>query len=129
MTKPRIFISFDFDHDEDLQNLLVGQSKNDDSPFEITDWSLKEPLEGDWKEKIKPRIRSCHQMIVVCGEHTDNTPGINHEITVAQDEDKPYFLLYGRSDKDCKKPSAAKSSDKMYNWTWNNLKNLIGGAR
>jgi len=129
MAKPRIFISFDFDHDEDLRNLLVGQSKNDDSPFEIADWSLKEPLDGDWKEKIKTRIRSCLQMIVICGEHTDNTPGINHEVKVAQDEEKPYFLLYGRSDKDCKKPSTAKSSDKMYKWTWDNLKNLIEGDR
>lgn len=129
MTKPRIFISFDFDHDEDLRNLLVGQSKNDDSPFEITDWSLKEPLDGNWKEKIKPRIRSCHQMIVICGEYTENAPGINHEITVVQDENKPYFLLYGRSDKECKKPSAAKLSDKMYKWTWDNLKVLINGGR
>ena len=55
--KVRTFISFDFDHDEDLRNLLVGQSKNEDSPFEIADWSLKEPLDGNWKEKIKPRIK------------------------------------------------------------------------
>lgn len=129
MTKPRIFISFDFDHGENLWNLPVGQSKNDDSPFEIADWSLKEPVNGNWKEKIKTRIRSCNQMIGICGEYTENAISINHETKVAQDEEKPYFLLYGRSDKDCKKPSAAKSSDKMYKWTWDNLKNLIGGAR
>jgi len=41
MVKPRVFISFDFDHDEDLRNLLVGQAKNEDSPFEIKDRSLK----------------------------------------------------------------------------------------
>jgi len=125
----RAFISFDFDHDEDLRNLLVGQSRNEDSPFEIADWSLKDPLTGDWKEKIKPRIRNCDQVIVICGEYTDNSPGINHELRVAQEGEKPYFLLNGRSDKVCKKPGAAKPSDPLYKWTWDNLKVLIGGGR
>jgi hypothetical protein len=51
MAKKRVFISFDFDHDEDLRNLLVGQARNPDSPFEIADWSVKEPLAGNWKER------------------------------------------------------------------------------
>lgn len=45
--KVRVFISFDYDHDVDLKNLLVGQAKNEDSPFEITDMSAKEELTGD----------------------------------------------------------------------------------
>ncbi|MFC1741612.1 TIR domain-containing protein [Nanoarchaeota archaeon] len=129
MTKPRIFISFDFDNDSDLKELLVGQSKNENSPFEIADWSLKDSLSGDWKEKIKPRIKSCHQVIVICGEKTDKAPGIDHELEVAQEEEKPYFLLYGRGGKTCKKPKTAKAGDKMYKWTWDNLKSLIKGNR
>ena len=41
MAKKRTFISFDYDHDSDLKNLLVGQARNEDSPFEITDMSIK----------------------------------------------------------------------------------------
>jgi hypothetical protein len=48
-SKVKVFISFDYDHDVDLKNLLVGQAKNEDSPFEITDMSVKEELTGDWK--------------------------------------------------------------------------------
>lgn len=129
MTKPRVFISFDFDHDEDIRNLLVGQSKNNDSPFEIADWSLKEPLSGDWKEKIKTRIRNCHQVIILCGEHMDSATGVNQELEITQNENKPYFLLWGRKDKTCKKPKSAKSTDSIYNWTWDNLKKLIQGDR
>lgn len=40
--KARCFISFDYDNDSDLKNLLVGQAKYEDSPFEIADWSIKE---------------------------------------------------------------------------------------
>lgn len=31
--KTKVFISFDFDHDEELKNLFVGQAKHDDTPF------------------------------------------------------------------------------------------------
>jgi hypothetical protein len=31
--KTKVFISFDYDHDVDLKNLLVGQAKNDDTPL------------------------------------------------------------------------------------------------
>ena len=129
MAKTRVFTSFDFDHDQDLRNLLVGQSKNPDSPFEMADWSLKEPLSGDWKKKVRERIKRVNQMIVICGEKTDTATGVSVEVRIAQEEGKPYFLLWGRKEKTCKKPKAAKSSDKIYEWTWENLKRLIGGAR
>ena len=57
MAKSRVFTSFDCDHDEDLRNLLIGQSKNEDSPFEMEDWSVKEQLSGDWKAKARAKIK------------------------------------------------------------------------
>ena len=129
MAKSRVFTSFDFDYDEDLRNLLVGQSKNPDSPFEMADWSVKEPMTGDWKKKVRERIKKTDQMIVICGEHTDKATGVSVEVGIAQEANLSYFLLSGRKDKTNKKPKAASSSDKMYKWTWDNLKALIGGAR
>ena len=129
MANKRVFTSFDFDHDDDLRTLLVGQSKNPASPFDLIDWSLKEPMAGDWKEKIRARIKRCELVIVICGEHTDTAAGVNEELKIAMEESISYFLLYGRSSKTCVKPKAATSSDKMYKWTWDNLTSLIGGAR
>lgn len=129
MAKSRVFISFDYDHDLSLKNLLVGQAKNPDSPFELADWSVKEPFTGDWKEKVRSRMRQTDQVIVICGEYTDKASGVNAEVTIAQEEALPYFLLYGYSDKACVKPKTAKDSDKMYKWTWDNLKQLIAGNR
>jgi hypothetical protein len=125
----RVFVSFDYDHDEILKTFLVGQSKHADSPFELADWSLKAPLTGDWIEKVRTRIRSVDVVAVICGEHTDTAVGVSAEVTVAQEEKKPYFLLKGYPDKTCVKPIAAKATDKIYNWTWENLKTLIGGGR
>jgi len=128
MAKTRVFISFDYDHDLDLKNLLVGQSKNPDSPFDIADWSIKDPS-TDWKAKARQRIRSVDQVAVICGLHTDSAVGVSTEVEIAQEEEKPYFLLAGRATGENKKPKSAKPTDKIYTWTWENLKTLISGGR
>ena len=129
MAKQRSFISFDYDHDSDLKALLVGQANNPDSPFEITDMSIKEAVTTNWKANARRRIKGCDIVIVVCGKYTNTATGVSAELKIAQEENIPYFLLQGRSNETCVKPTTAKDSDKIYKWTWNNLKLLIGGAR
>jgi len=125
----RAFISFDYDHDADLRVLLVGQAKNPDTPFEIHDWSVKEPFRSDWKEKVREKIRRVDQVIVICGEHTDAAAGVAAELEIARQENKPYILLWGYKEKNCRKPGTARPEDKIYRWTWANLKDLIHGDR
>ena len=125
----RAFISFDFDHDEDLRNLLAGQAKHPDTPFDFADWSVKELMTGDWQEKVRRRIRATDFTLVICGEWTHTARGVAAELNMSREEGKPYFLLWGRSEKTCTKPTSAVPSDKIYNWTWDNLKALVGGAR
>lgn len=129
MNKKRVFISFDYDHDESLKNLLVGQSRYTDSPFDITDMSIKEPIATNWKENARRRIKGCDVVIVICGTHTDTASGVSTELKIAQEEGVNYFLLHGYSERNCVKPKSAYTSDKIYKWTWDNLKKLIGGAR
>jgi len=129
MAGRRAFISFDFDHDEDLRNLLVGQAKNPDTPFEIADRSVKEAMTGAWREKVRGRIRGVDVVVVICGENTHTASGVSAELTLAKEEGKPYFLLWGRNGRTCTKPVSAAGSDKIYEWTWPNLKALIGGSR
>ncbi len=128
-TKQRVFISFDVDHDADTKIMLAGQAKLTDSPFSFTDASVKEPLSGDWKSKVGRRMDNVDLVIVLCGEHTDNASGVAAEVVIAQEKGKPYFLLAAYADKTCRKPTSAKSSDKLYRWTWDNLKRLINGER
>jgi hypothetical protein len=96
--------------------------------FFIEDWSIKEPS-SDWKDKARTRIKRADQVIVICGEHAETAIGINAEIAIAREVDKPYFLLAGRASGKNKKPTAALSGDKIYDWTWPNLKLLISGSR
>ncbi|MDP8260009.1 MAG: TIR domain-containing protein [Candidatus Gygaella obscura] len=128
-TKKRIFISFDVDHDDGTKKMLAGQAKLTDSPFDFIDASVKEPLTGDWKEKIRRRMANIDVVIVLCGEDTHTATGVAAEVTIAQEKRIPYFLLAAYADKTCTKPTSAKASDKIYKWTWLGLKTLIGGGR
>ncbi len=128
-TKKRVFISFDFDHDVNVKTMLAGQAKFPDSPFDFIDASVKEPLIGDWKEKVRRRMDNIDIVIVLCGEHTHQASGVAVELTIAQEKKKPYFLLWAYEDKACTKPTSARSTDQIYKWTWPNLKALIAGSR
>lgn len=128
MAAPKVFISFDYDHDSDCKDLLVLQAKIEKSPFEISDMSIKE-ASTDWKDKAQARIKRVDQVIVLCGKYTDSATGVNVELNIARKEGKSYFLLNARPNGTCKKPTAARESDKLYKWTWDNLKKLIGGGR
>ena len=127
--KKRVFISFDVDHDEGTKKMLALQAKLPDSPFDFIDASIKEPLSGDWKEKVRRRMDNIDIVIILCGEYTDKATGVSAELTIAQEKRKAYFLLRAYSDKNCKKPTSAYDSDKMYSWTWSNLTALINGGR
>ena len=129
MAMKRAFISFDFDHDEELRDALVGQAKNPDSPFSIADWSVKGAFTGDWRAKVRDRIRRTDLTIVICGRYTHTAKGVAAELAITREENKPYFLLNGRPNYTCTKPGMARHSDKIYRWTWENLRRLIGGAR
>jgi hypothetical protein len=129
MAKKKVFISFDFDHDEGVKNMLAGQAKNSDSPFDFTDGSVKEHLTGDWKEKVRRRMDNIDVVAVLCGEHTHMASGVAAELSIAQEKGKPYFHLAAYSDRSCTKPSSARVEDKVYRWTWENVKVLIDGRR
>lgn len=124
--KKRVFISFDYDHDASIKDLLVGQAKNPDSPFEIADWSIKK-ASSDWEENAHRRIRACDLVIVLCGRHTESATGVDKELRIAYEENTPYLLLRGYSDGYIERPIAGFLDD-IHPWTWPILKALIGSC-
>ena len=127
--KKKVFISFDYDNDNNIKGSLIAQSKQDDSPFEIIDMSLEETITEKWKQEARRRIKKCDCMIVLCGRYTDTAKGVTAELSIAQEERIPYFLLCGRKDGKVKKPLGAKRTDDIYKWKWNNIKSLLEGER
>lgn len=129
MAKKRVFISFDFDNDKGLRNDLVKQSRYPDSPFSMVDKSVQHEQGVDWKKKVRKSIKESNLVIFICGQYTNNAKGVQVELSITKDENKPYFLLRGHRGLTCMRPLGAGKSEKMYKWDWPNLKRLIAGDR
>lgn len=125
MFNKKVFISFDYDNDKDIKENLVAQTRQSFCSYEIRDASIKASIDSKWKEEARQRIKNCDVVIVLCGEHTDTASGVTAELTIAQEEHIPYFLLQGRRGKECKKPNHAYSFDEIHPWTWNTIDSLL----
>jgi hypothetical protein len=122
--KTRVFISFDYDHDRDLKNLLVGQSKNEDTPFVFQDWSIKQETPG-WKADARRRIQRSGLVIVICGLHTHEAAGVAAEVSIAKDEHVPYYLLRGRKEGWVRRPKGTSMWwDEIHPWKWDKLRTI-----
>jgi len=123
-TKTPVFVSFDYDHDARLKDLLVGQAKNTASPFFIEDWSIKKETKG-WKADAKKRIQRAKVVIVICGRRTSKAVGVASEIEIARTVGVRYVLLRGYKDGKVERPLGTSwFFDTMYDWTWDNLRKL-----
>ena len=117
MQRIRIFVSFDGVHDADLQDRLQEQSMSASSAFELSACSQGAAAGSAWTTNSRARIRAADEVVVICGEHTNDSERVAAELRIAQEEGKPYLLLWGRREIMCTKPDGAKPGDAMYSWT------------
>ncbi len=118
----RIFIAFAIE-DVRSRDFLVGQAKNDNSPFEFIDMSVKQPWETDWETKCRARIKTCDGVIALISKHTPLATGQLFEIKTAGEENVPTMLMYSSSDRPIL-PSSLNG--KLINiWSWDNIKSFI----
>lgn len=123
MSNVHVFVSFDIEHDWDLYELLLAQSRNPSSGFSVLGGSERSSamLAGS----VRRRIREADEVIVICGEHTEISTHVSAELRIAQEERTPYFLLWGRRELMCTKPIGAQRSEGMYSWTRQILQDQI----
>jgi hypothetical protein len=112
MNRVRVYVSFDREHDRDLRDRLIEESQRPDSRFHVAARSM---AGGD--EQTRVAIQSADEMIVICGKHSDASVQMTGELRIAQELQKPYFLLWGRRELMCTRPMGAKPDDAMYGWS------------
>ena len=120
----RIFISFAIE-DSNLRDLLVGQSKNDNCPFEFVDMSVKEPWDSNWKEKCRTKIKGCDGVIAIVTENSKNASGQIWEVDCAKEESVPRRGVWGHPDDRPQSLPAAFDGMTIMDWTWPNIKKWI----
>jgi hypothetical protein len=123
MAKRKVYISFDFDKDKALKDLLIGQARNPTCPFDVIDSSLTEAApEARWEEKALNRIRNADLVIVLVGTHTHHAPGVLKEIRLARKEHKKIVQLIGHKEGRYRRVPGAGI---LYRWTWENIQKIL----
>lgn len=121
--KFRVFTSFAIE-DANLRTLLVGQSKNNKSPFQFVDMSVKEPWDSAWKTNCRTKIKGCDGVIGIITNNTPKATGQLWEIACAYEEGIPVLLIYGNEDRPSNLPDPVKGR-RILLWTWSNISTFL----
>lgn len=120
----RIFISFAIE-DANLRDFLVGQARNDRSPFEFIDMSVKEPWDSAWKTNCRTKIKGCDGMIIIVTSNTKKATGQLWEIDCAKDEGVSRRGIWGHPDDRPSSLPTELSGVTIADWSWPNISNWI----
>lgn len=120
MAKTRVFVSYDYEHDSNLKDTFIAQSKLLDSPFSIHDVSIQEPT-PEWQQKARSAIEICEVFVVLLGNHTYQAQGVLREIKIAVKLKKHRFQLRKRG----QWPKSLNGAGEVVVWKWKNLKKWL----
>lgn len=125
MANKRIFISFAVE-DVKYRDFLVGQARNNNSPFEFVDMSVKEPWSDSWKTRCRIKIKGCDGVIALISKNTMNADGARWEMKCAGEEGIPMLGVQIFSNNYGVVPPELQGY-RVIDWTWEGIARFING--
>ena len=117
MSHLRIFVSFEFDKDNDLRNNFYKQGE-EYSTHIIHDSSLRQSYPSEeWKARARSAIRGCDVVLVFLGADTHNAPGVRTEIEIANHFGKPIFQVVPQG----RPYQGVPCVDERIRWKWTTI--------
>ena len=89
----KIFVSFEFDKDNNLKNSFFTQAK-EHTEHRIINCSLHGSYPNQvWKDKARAVVRECDVVVVLVGQDTHNAQGVIVETDMARSMNKIIFQV------------------------------------
>jgi len=120
----RIFISFAIEDKFARDNLVFQAKRQEGTPFDFVDMSVKEPWDSNWKTNCREKIKGCDGVIAFVSDNTAKADGACWEIKCAYEENVPVLPVYVYDDGVRSVPSEL-AGKRILNWTWDAVKNFI----
>ena len=125
MSSLNIFVSFEFDKDNDLKNNFFEQAKCQ-SKHRVLSCSLDAVYPNEiWKDKARSAIRRCDIVVVLVGQDTHNAPGVRIEVDIAAQLRKPILQVVPQG----RTYTGLPSLDESVRWRWKTINNKIDEIR
>jgi MTH538 TIR-like domain (DUF1863) len=117
----KVFISFAIE-DRRYRDFLVNQARDDRSPFDFIDMSVKKAWnEYEWRKKCRTKIKRCDSLIVLLSKNTWHSGGSRWEIKCAREEGLRIIGMHIKKNNTGAIPPEL-SGKKVIEWSWENLK-------
>jgi len=123
---PKVFISFAVE-DERYRDYLVGQAKNEKTPFKLKDSSLHEPFSNAWKTQTREIIQGSDVLVCMIGKDTYRAEGALWEIQAALEEGIPVIGVHVNKAPKGRVPRPLKGHP-VIAWTHNGIARAIKKA-
>lgn len=120
-----VFISFDVD-DESMVNLFRRQARSSRFPFVFRDYSVKEPFEYGWKDRVRSLIRQSSALIVAIGRNTHRRRAVNWEIDEAHRQGKEVIGVRLHRNRRHRIPYAMDRYDEITYWNTDEIAYILG---
>ena len=122
MTKVRVFLSFEFGKDNKLHGNFYAQA-DEQSCYNICDYSLNEEYQpsNEWLQKARNQICQSDIVIVMVGQDTHNAPGVEKELTIANQLKKPIFQIRPQG----KTWGEVGGAGELIEWKWEKIDEKI----
>ena len=134
MQSPRIFLSYDVDHDDRARARFARESRTPAIPITLQSYSTALMLPPRrLVVAVAEEMRLCDLMIVLVGRHTAQSAHVLTEIRVARGLQIPYFGVYVEDgDEESALPDGLAESATLF-WAWPSIaatiNRLTTGAR
>jgi hypothetical protein len=120
----RIFISFAIE-DAFYRNGLVNQARDERTPFEFVDMSVKTPWEDSWKTRCRTKIKGCDGVIALISRNTENASGALWEIRCAAEEGVPMIGVHIHREWNKRYTPPELNGCPIIDWTWEGITRFI----
>jgi nucleoside 2-deoxyribosyltransferase len=120
----RVFISFAM-KDVEYRDHLVSQARNNKSPFEFMDMSVKRPWkQSEWKKKCRTKIKKSDAVIALLSKNTWHAGGARWEMKCAIEEEKPIIGMHiKKNDRGAIPPELKRK--RIITWSWKNIEKFV----
>ena len=132
MSKPRIFISYDYDNDKHYKNLLVAWDSNNQFDLTFYDESVDGSVDSSdanyIKQVIKKRIQNATHFLCIIGKHTHRSGWVTWEIQTAHSLNRR--LVAVKTDVDNTSPEAILNVGASWakSFTFDSIKRAVDSA-
>ena len=88
-----VYLAFEFDRDAHRRQAFINQAECR-CDFALNDLSMPAAAHSErWRREASPRIRASDVVIVLLGRDTHNAPGVQDELNLARQWDRPIVQL------------------------------------